>query len=832
MKEKSTAKIWFNQLGALIKKRLLYLKRDKGGIVCEIIMPLLLVIIGLGLTKIQFVMSSPELVLSTDYLKSTQFRISDSSGGTNSITKLIYDQIKLDNNVVQEVLSQANTTDLMQEHIQNNPVTGDVFDFFLGSDFETSSAFKYQVFYNTTYPLGPNVASNVFNNALLKQKTGNQDAYIKTSLFPMKPTVGINRIENTADSINVAIMFSLAFAFIPTSIILFFIKERQNNAKYQQYVSGMYKTAFWLANMIVDYVKYLIIAILMYAFVFILNVDFLRERKGEVTSFILFLLYGFDLILLAYVFSFAFTSSSKGQIFMFLFIYLGSFVTSILTFVLKLVESTRKTHDDILVWILRFLPFYDFTVSFINMGNAGLYKLFYKWTDDPDYLDKRIASYEIIFLVICFFYLLIILMLIEISVPIKAFFIRKRGRKLTKEIKKDMEEKKMMGDFGYKEEILKKLEGADQQDYTNLQSQIIQNKKSVKENNNVLSGGEEEIGFDSHLTKPTNTLNQDTEAADSEHYIQQVQNFDIKMMTPSVSRQDSNRPAQNETNNAPGPKKSHFIKDAITMNENAIELDNLYKVYKRANGGKVMAVKGTFLKVKQGECFGLLGTNGAGKTTTFKMMCGQIAPSYGTARVMGHNMPVGMRRVRNRMGYCPQFDALLEKLTAYEHLELFCNLKGIDKKYHKYLIENSLKNLNLLKYRNVQAGTYSGGNKRKLNVALALLAKPPIVFLDEPSSGMDPAARRFMWNVINNITNVRKTSSIVLTTHSMEEAETLTNRLAIMVEGQVKVMGPVQSIKNVYGDAFEVHFGIIFIIIAFIMICHVITIIYTLCKLK
>lgn len=112
-----------------------------------------------------------------------------------------------------------------------------------------------------------------------------------------------------------------------------------------------------------------------------------------------------------------------------------------------------------------------------------------------------------------------------------------------------------------------------------------------------------------------------------------------------------------------------------------------------------------------------------------------------------------MGEIRHLIGYCPQFDALLANLTSEEHLYLYCALKGIDKKYHDELVDDMIEKMNLQKYRNVQAGTYSGGNKRKLSVAIALIGKPPIVFLDEPSSGMDPYARRFMWSVINNITN-------------------------------------------------------------------------------
>lgn len=123
---------------------------------------------------------------------------------------------------------------------------------------------------------------------------------------------------------------------------------------------------------------------------------------------------------------------------------------------------------------------------------------------------------------------------------------------------------------------------------------------------------------------------------------------------------------------------------------------------------------------------------------------------------------------------------------------------------HESMIQELLIELNLKNYENVQAGTYSGGNKRKLSVAIALLGNPPIVFLDEPSSGMDPEARRFMWSVVGKVTSGKNPSSVVLTTHSMEEAEALSSKLAIMVEGNIKCIGPVQKLKNKYGKGFEI----------------------------
>lgn len=217
-----------------------------------------------------------------------------------------------------------------------------------------------------------------------------------------------------------------------------------------------------------------------------------------------------------------------------------------------------------------------------------------------------------------------------------------------------------------------------------------------------------------------------------------------------------------------------------------------------------MAVKTISFGVKKGDCFGLLGTNGAGKTTTFKILCGEIQPTSGICLVNGMNVATDMNKIRHLIGYCPQFDALLDNLTAREHLELYAAIKGIPSQMRERLISEKIIQLNLQKYENVQSGTYSGGNKRKLSVAIALLGNPPIVFLDEPSSGMDPEARRFMWSVVGRVSSGSKKSSVVLTTHSMEEAEALSTKLAIMVEGNIKCIGPVQALKNKYGKGFEI----------------------------
>ncbi|EEY56081.1 ATP-binding Cassette (ABC) Superfamily [Phytophthora infestans T30-4] len=232
------------------------------------------------------------------------------------------------------------------------------------------------------------------------------------------------------------------------------------------------------------------------------------------------------------------------------------------------------------------------------------------------------------------------------------------------------------------------------------------------------------------------------------------------------------------------------------VDNEAVKVSGLRKVYK---GGKV-AVRDLSFGLKRGECFGFLGINGAGKTTTMKMLTGDVQPSKGTATLGGFDILAQQLEVRRQIGYCPQFDALFECMTVREHLELFAAIKGVSRQDTEIVVTEKIQQLNLADFEHKLAGSLSGGNKRKLSVAIALIGSPPIVFLDEPSTGMDPVSRRFMWDVIADISTRGKESTIVLTTHSMEECEALCSKVCIMVGGRLRCYGSVQHLKSRFGD--------------------------------
>lgn len=194
------------------------------------------------------------------------------------------------------------------------------------------------------------------------------------------------------------------------------------------------------------------------------------------------------------------------------------------------------------------------------------------------------------------------------------------------------------------------------------------------------------------------------------------------------------------------------------------------------------------------ECFGLLGVNGAGKTTTFKLISGDEAFSNGNGFIKGLSIKTDMGKIYKKLGYCPQFDALLGDLSGRETMRMFGMIKGLNSNTIEIVTKTLAEAFGFQKHLDKLVRAYSGGNKRKLSAAVALIGNPSIVLLDEPTSGMDPASRRKLWKVVSSIRDSGK--SIVLTSHNMEECEALCTRIAIMVNGEFKCLGSTQHLKN------------------------------------
>nr|XP_022919055.1 ATP-binding cassette sub-family A member 3-like isoform X1 [Onthophagus taurus] len=233
----------------------------------------------------------------------------------------------------------------------------------------------------------------------------------------------------------------------------------------------------------------------------------------------------------------------------------------------------------------------------------------------------------------------------------------------------------------------------------------------------------------------------------------------------------------------------------INKEDYTVVLKDITKFY-----GKILVVNQLCLGIKGGECFGLLGVNGAGKTTTFKMITGDVPISSGDAWICGLNAKTKMKKINKLIGYCPQFDALLDDFTGKETLVMYCLLRGVTYNDSKYLAVNLAKEFDFFEHIHKKVHKYSGGNKRKLSAAIALIGHHPVVFMDEPTTGMDPATKRNVWNILCRIRESGK--CLVLTTHSMEESEALCTRLAVMVNGSFKCLGTTQHLKNKFSQGY------------------------------
>ena len=228
----------------------------------------------------------------------------------------------------------------------------------------------------------------------------------------------------------------------------------------------------------------------------------------------------------------------------------------------------------------------------------------------------------------------------------------------------------------------------------------------------------------------------------------------------------------------------------------AIRTENLTKRYK-----DVVAVDNLCLSVRRGELLSLLGVNGAGKTTTIKMLSGLTKPTSGDAFLNGKSVCRETAAVKSLIGVSPQETAVASGLSVNENLELICGVYGFSKTRREEKIAQLTKLLGLETVLRKKAGKLSGGWRRRLSIAMALISEPEILFLDEPTLGLDVLARSDLWDLIRDL---KGKVTIVLTTHYMEEAEALSDRVAIMKEGKLLVCDTAEQIKRIAGtDNFE-----------------------------
>jgi daunorubicin resistance ABC transporter ATP-binding subunit len=244
------------------------------------------------------------------------------------------------------------------------------------------------------------------------------------------------------------------------------------------------------------------------------------------------------------------------------------------------------------------------------------------------------------------------------------------------------------------------------------------------------------------------------------------------------------------------PRKQEIREDNVTDDRNAValELVGLTKCF-----GEITAVDNLSLRVKYGEIFGLLGPNGSGKTTTINMISGLSKPSSGAVKVLGYNIVQHTRAIYAVLGTVPQETALYEELSAWTNMSVHADLYGVPRSDRDKRISDMLKLVELYDRRNSRVSTFSGGMKRRLTLARALLHDPQLLYLDEPTLGVDVQSRRAIWDYILDLKK-KERKTVLLTTNYLEEANVLCDRIAIIDHGKLVALDTPVDLKRRYGN--------------------------------
>jgi ABC-2 type transport system ATP-binding protein len=233
----------------------------------------------------------------------------------------------------------------------------------------------------------------------------------------------------------------------------------------------------------------------------------------------------------------------------------------------------------------------------------------------------------------------------------------------------------------------------------------------------------------------------------------------------------------------------------------AVRVRELFKSYKSG----VEATRGINFTAKSGECVAILGPNGAGKTTFLRQLTTELKPTSGAIEIFGVDAVSDSNKAKLSMGVTPQEAGVFETLTVREHLELFGKLKGLGRQSARTQTDEILENLELEENASKQVGTLSGGQRRRILIGLALLGKPPLLILDEPTTGLDPQSRRTVWQLLKKI--IGEGATVIFSTHYLEEAEQLSHRIAFINDGKIVADGSLQELRTRFPRRYRMNFA-------------------------
>ena len=717
-----------------MKRRGLITIRDIRGIIMEIVGPIILVLFGLLISKLQITLKSEPYLLKDLEITGNQVVLFASKNNdetykdyfdVNRLPYVQYKNITIDNNKKNETIIENFINNCFNEYKDledrdDKPVDMSKSDYvgyyggllMLNND---PKNYNFLIAVNPRVKHGLPIYSHYFLKTLIEKeynKTGkqvNKPLIIQYTHHPMPLTEKLKQQSDIINNVAIIFFISIAFGIMPANFVSMLVNERTNNSKHLMRISGINIISYWCVNYIFEYIKYYVTGGV--CMIWLILFDYCKRH-----FYILYLIYGPAMISFTYFLSFFFKDESNAQNAVILInIVLGG-LGSITVLLFRIMEGTR-TLGKIVGYGLSLIPSFCIDFAFNLLVNREKIYSYELTKDEYHEADKNENS-----IIEKWDYLLFLIIFCSSEVLIYTilFMIAEKSTYLFK-----MPTNNILYSRVADAEVKKEIENANSNDEY------------------LLSGYSED-------------------------------NDDIN------TKQESNKKL-------------------------AVKVKNLRKVYGNGcfSNEKNTAIENLNFCIESGECFGLLGLNGAGKTTTFKCITQEISQDNGEIRVFGQDIRGNFDKLNEIFGYCPQFDAIFVHLTVYENLEFYATIKGIKPELIHNLVTNMILEMSLTEFTNKIAGRLSGGNKRKLSVAISMLGNPPIILLDEPSTGMDPEARRFMWSVIHKMSTKGRKSSVIMTTHSMDEAETLCKRMGIMVNGEFVCLGTANQIKEKYGYGYE-----------------------------
>ena len=783
IKEFSKSQKFFLDAGTLLKKRFYQIKRDMKTLMLEILCPILLVLVGILVVQINIFEDSDPIYCNKDTLAEFGEQVIYYSEFNNNNDNF-YDDFKFTYKDVTTEFMETDSASSPNEGLKNFidklydiEEQGEIDNF--GSLYKikydkTNHQYSFVEIANGRARQSPMMYAYVFLNQILEKEGIN----FEYTHYPL-PTTSDNKANSKALNNYFLVFFvSVAFSLIPANFISSIVMERINNSKHLMRISGVNIFAYWLINFFFELVKYYITGGVCVLLLWIF--DYVPSY-----FYILYLLYGPSMITFTYFLSFFFSTESAAQNFMILFNLIIGSLGCVVVVILRAIEKSTDSAK-IAAFVLRIVPSFAFGYGYNLLLNGKLilyidYSIEYLTKPKSIYISLKYTGADALYLGVTF-----------VIYALCIFFIEYNTYNVSEVDDSPLETRENL-DKNVEKEI-KKANKIELNENSLDEDDVLRTNKVETEN--------EEKKDKKNLLVLNNSINSNLiiksiNSSEIENFKEKKANEETthkKLSSDNLEVQKENLEAQEEN-----------YKD-INKNDYSVRIKNMQKIYDLNScfTKETLGVKNISFTVNYGECFGLLGLNGAGKTTIFKAITEEHNPTHGSIYINGLNITKHFDKVKLMFGYCPQFDAIFYYMTVKENLEFYSRIKGVDPEKLDEIVQTMIESMTLTKYTDKLAGRLSGGNKRKLSVAISMICNPPIVLLDEPSTGMDPEARRFMWAVIHKLTSKSQSNCVIMTTHSMDEAETLCKRMGIMVNGEFVCMGTSNYIKETYGYGYEI----------------------------